>query len=170
VTTAPEEIVDMLAVDRALRNNTPLTDLELPEQRYAARLLTEDGETASAIAKRFGVTSRTIVRWRGQTPTVSRPAEPKQTDDWTERALCREVDAALFFPPDDADDIGNNNTVFYNEARAVCIRCPVRDLCLEAAMAREGNVSHHLRAGMWGGLSPNQRAALAKARSTEVPA
>lgn len=170
MTTAPEEVIDLLAVDRALRNNTPLTDLELPEKRYAAQLLTADGHSAHDIAERLGVAQRTIVRWRGR-PAIAVPDEPTEVGDWATDALCRQFDASLFFPPDDEDDrVGNGNPIFYNEARAVCIRCPVRHQCLEDAMAREGNTSRGNRAGVWGGLSPGQRAALAAVRRKEVTA
>lgn len=81
---------------------------------------------------------------------------------WQDDALCREVGADLFFPAD-ADD-GNYRTHRYTEAKAVCAACTVRQECLESAMAREGDTSHQYRGGLWGGLSPEQRAALAKVR------
>lgn len=58
-----------------------------------------------------------------------------------EHGLCSQVDPELFFPPR-----GGSNA----EARRVCGACPVRQQCLEVAMA-EG-VS-----GIWGGTSHKQR-------------
>lgn len=78
---------------------------------------------------------------------------------WQDDALCREVGAELFFAPEDAPNIN------YAEARAICTGCPVRRDCLEYALDREGTIAHQMRAGMWGGLSPEQRTALARVRA-----
>lgn len=62
-------------------------------------------------------------------------------------ALCAEVDPELFFPP-----AGANNAA----AKKVCQRCPVREDCLNTALA------HGDRHGIWGGLSERQRRAIEK--------
>jgi len=51
----------------------------------------------------------------------------------------------------------------YDRARSLCRRCPVRDACLALAMDAEGGVNAPSRFGMFGGLSPVQRAELARA-------
>jgi WhiB family redox-sensing transcriptional regulator len=73
---------------------------------------------------------------------------------WTDRALCRHDDPDLFF---DEGAVG--------EALAACRTCPVRQQCLSLAMAAEGGVSQYSRFGIYGGLTPEERAALAKARA-----
>ena len=47
-----------------------------------------------------------------------------------------------------------------DEAKAVCGRCPVRTECLAFALER------HIEHGIWGGTSPPERRALAKAGAT----
>jgi hypothetical protein len=48
-------------------------------------------------------------------------------------------------------------------AKAVraCQPCPVRSTCLQAALEWESGLGTHYRFGVWGGLTPRQRAALA---------
>ena len=61
---------------------------------------------------------------------------------WQEHAACRAMDPELFFPTRGAPT---------REAKEVCLRCPVRAECLDAAMTgRE-------RFGIWGGLSERER-------------
>ncbi|MDN3358244.1 WhiB family transcriptional regulator [Actinomadura sp. DC4] len=71
------------------------------------------------------------------------------TADWRALAACRPFDSAIFFPDRTAY---RNNAVA--GAKAVCRRCPVREECLEAAM--EGGE----KVGIWGGLTPVERANL----------
>lgn len=60
------------------------------------------------------------------------------------------VDPELFFPISDLDA---------EPAKRVCASCGVRDRCLEHAMrTRESE-------GIWGGLTPGERRALAPKRS-----
>jgi WhiB family redox-sensing transcriptional regulator len=63
-------------------------------------------------------------------------------DDWTEQAACRGMDPDLFFP-----ERGHSTA----EAKAVCGSCPVRDTCLDEALARSE------RFGIWGGKSERER-------------
>ncbi|MFJ9520658.1 WhiB family transcriptional regulator [Kitasatospora sp. NPDC101801] len=69
------------------------------------------------------------------------------TDDWRHRATCREEDPELFFP------VGNTGPALLQieEAKAVCRRCPVRDVCLAWAFDAGQD------AGVWGGLSEDER-------------
>ena len=74
--------------------------------------------------------------------------------DWRQSALCREEDPELFFP------IGTTGpaSVQVTEAKAVCRRCPSMDPCLTWALETGQD------AGVWGGLSEDERRALRRAR------
>lgn len=85
-----------------------------------------------------------------------------QREPWQDFAACAEISPEIFFP-----DIGYG----FSQARPICMtKCKVRILCLEKAMALEGKASHTDRHGMWGGLSPNERTALARKRAEEAKA
>ncbi|MGL4177518.1 MAG: WhiB family transcriptional regulator [Dermatophilaceae bacterium] len=83
---------------------------------------------------------------QGQVPTDTAAAEG---GDWQVAALCAQVDPELFFPEDGGSA---------REALAVCLRCPVRAQCLEAALARGE------RFGVWGGMTPGRLARLRRER------
>jgi WhiB family redox-sensing transcriptional regulator len=68
---------------------------------------------------------------------------------WMRDALCREHPEVNFHP-----DRGERT----EPAKAVCERCPVRAACLEHALA---NREHD---GIWGGMSPRERRAIARLR------
>jgi WhiB family redox-sensing transcriptional regulator len=71
---------------------------------------------------------------------------------WRLRAACRQVDSAVFFPPD--AERGPAQEVREARAKAICARCPViRECATYALVAGE-------RHGVWGGLSERERAAL----------
>jgi WhiB family redox-sensing transcriptional regulator len=67
--------------------------------------------------------------------------------NWRDRAACRTEDPDLFFP------IGTTGPALdqLTEAQSVCHRCPVRDECLAWAL------DTGQRAGVWGGLSEDER-------------
>jgi WhiB family redox-sensing transcriptional regulator len=160
--------IDPIAVARILTGQATAHEVPLTpaEKRYTAWVLTNEEQSARDIGGILGVSGRTVVRWRGQNPPI--PTENTTAPaPWQEFALCREVGPALFFPPDDPDEAVLYSTA---EARAICARCPVRIECREDAMQREGDADRGNRAGMWGGLSPGQRAALARARRTKQAA
>lgn len=79
---------------------------------------------------------------------------------WMEDALCRRrnksgnplYSLALWFP-----DAAKN----YKWAKAICHTCPVRQQCLDWAMANEHGTAW-TRYGIYGGLTPDERAQLAK--------
>ena len=75
--------------------------------------------------------------------------------DWVARALCKDEDPELFFP------IGANGPASSQivAAKAICARCPVRSSCLEWALATAQD------AGVWGGLSEEERRALRRSRA-----
>jgi WhiB family redox-sensing transcriptional regulator len=70
--------------------------------------------------------------------------------DWRHRALCRDEDPELFFP------IGNSGPALLQieEAKTVCRRCPVEEMCLQWALESGQD------AGVWGGMSEDERRAL----------
>lgn len=74
--------------------------------------------------------------------------------DWVHYARCRDEDPELFFP------VGTTGpaAVQIDAAKLVCLECDVRMECLEWAMATAQD------AGVWGGLSEDERRALRRAR------
>lgn len=72
------------------------------------------------------------------------PGQRPKPANWRDLAVCTQVDPDAFFPTRNAD--------LTRAAKAVCRRCPVRDVCLETALADPG------LKGIWGGTSPEERA------------
>ena len=70
--------------------------------------------------------------------------------DWRHEAACLDSDPELFFP------IGNTGPALLQieEAKAVCRRCGVSEECLQWALETGQD------AGVWGGLSEDERRAL----------
>jgi WhiB family transcriptional regulator, redox-sensing transcriptional regulator len=74
------------------------------------------------------------------------PGTPALTSvDWRYRAACRGADLEVFFP-------GRGESA--EPARRICVRCPVREPCLEFAHG------HGIVHGIWGGLAERDRRAL----------
>lgn len=73
-----------------------------------------------------------------------------KTPDWRDKAACRVEDADVMFP-DPSDKRGTRI------AQAICLACPVRQQCLEHAMAVEGGCRRESRYGVFGGLDGDQR-------------
>lgn len=80
---------------------------------------------------------------------------------WLDDAECRGRPTRIFFEDAWVDEIGAPGP---GEAiaKAFCAACKVREQCLEYAQLFE--VSH----GIWGGLNPKERSALAK-KSRKTP-
>ena len=75
-----------------------------------------------------------------------------QSSRWWELAACQSADPDLFFP---VSDRGPSRRQLA-QAKAVCARCDVRQLCLDYALAsKEAN-------GVWGGLTEDERKGLAR--------
>ncbi len=68
---------------------------------------------------------------------------------WRQRAACRGLDPDIFYPVSDEEA---------DEAKAVCAECPVRQTCLEHALA---NREHD---GVWGGATERERRRLVRQR------
>ena len=69
-------------------------------------------------------------------PGDGNPALPASRKVWELQAACRDLDTTLFFS-DDLDDI--------SDAKRICLSCPVRARCLDAAVERGEQY------GIWGG-------------------
>lgn len=86
--------------------------------------------------------------------------------EWARDAECQKYDPDLWFP----DPSVNPPTPATEEARwgfalSVCREdCPVIAECLEFVMRMEASTSARFRAGVWGGLTPEARAALYRKR------
>lgn len=61
---------------------------------------------------------------------------------WTDSARCAETDPELFFP---------ENRYETATARRICRGCPVRQQCLDTALADSSLT------GVWGGTTPEER-------------
>ena len=70
------------------------------------------------------------------------PDDVEEELRWQERALCAQTDPEAFFP-----EKGGST----REAKRICTTCPVRNECLEYALANDE------RFGIWGGLSERER-------------
>src|SRR3954452_5628394 len=89
----------------------------------------------------------------GPTPVRTAPTASSRSTismDWRDRAACLDEDPELFFP------IGNTGPAILQieEAKAVCRRCEVIETCLKWALESGQD------AGVWGGLSEDERRAL----------
>lgn len=78
--------------------------------------------------------------------------------EWVHRARCRDEDPELFFP------VGTTGPAAaqIEAAKAVCFACEVRGDCLEWALLTGQD------AGVWGGMSEEERRALRRARRRQA--
>lgn len=84
-----------------------------------------------------------------------------EPEDWRLDASCRDWDHERDGDPWHPDSALPNA---YSKAREICGGCPVAAACLEVAMAAEGARVRDSRHGMFGGLSPHERARLWRER------
>lgn len=82
------------------------------------------------------------------------------TRNWRDSAACRETDPELYFPTGE----GTTAQQQADDAKAVCYRCPVIDVCLRSAM------DNGQREGVWGGLTEQERHALSRRRRRSAAA
>ena len=68
---------------------------------------------------------------------------------WRQRAACRGVDPDVFYPSTDEEA---------EEAKSICRVCPVREACLEYALANRE------RDGVWGGATERERRRIVRQR------
>ena len=64
--------------------------------------------------------------------------------NWREQAACAGIDSEVFFPTSEEEPASE-------EAKAICAECPVREACLQYALAT------NQAAGVWGGLDAGDR-------------
>lgn len=77
-----------------------------------------------------------------------------ENQQWRERASCLGFPADLFFGHDEVEAPAEKR-LREEQAKAVCVTCPVREECLGYALsAREAH-------GIWGGLTDVERRRLA---------
>jgi WhiB family transcriptional regulator, redox-sensing transcriptional regulator len=78
--------------------------------------------------------------------------------DWRHRARCRDVDPELFFP------VGTTGPAEaqVQSAKAICTLCTVREECLQWALDTAQD------AGVWGGLSEEERRAMRRGQRRRV--
>jgi hypothetical protein len=75
------------------------------------------------------------------------------TDEWRSQAACIGAPIAAFYPPGSKPN--------YRHARnAYCKRCEVVAQCLTDALVTESVIGG--RHGLWGGKTPDERAAMVK--------
>jgi WhiB family transcriptional regulator, redox-sensing transcriptional regulator len=76
---------------------------------------------------------------------------PMSATTWRKQAACRGLDVEAFYPvsEDEADAA---------EAKAICAECPVRQACLEHALANRE------REGVWGGSTERERRRIVRQR------
>ena len=70
---------------------------------------------------------------------------------WDEKAACKSADTEIFF-----------GKWFEAKAKSICAECPVKTLCLQAALDMEGGEPRNLRYGVRGGKTPTERWRISK--------
>jgi WhiB family transcriptional regulator, redox-sensing transcriptional regulator len=68
---------------------------------------------------------------------------------WRSKAACQGLDPEIFYPLDDEDA---------EEAKVVCVSCPVREACLEHALG------YREKEGVWGGATERERRRIIRQR------
>lgn len=81
-------------------------------------------------------------------------------DDWRHRAACLDEDPELFFPIGESTASDRRQI---DEAKAVCIRCAVRDTCLKWALDTGQDF------GIWGGMSEAERRTIKRRTKRQTP-
>jgi WhiB family transcriptional regulator, redox-sensing transcriptional regulator len=72
------------------------------------------------------------------------------TTTWREAGRCKGADPEVFYPEDDEDE--------GISAKAICDKCPVREICLEHAITNREKI------GVWGGYTARERRRLVRQR------
>ncbi|HEY9372573.1 WhiB family transcriptional regulator [Streptomyces sp.] len=85
-----------------------------------------------------------VTRYRGPAP------RPRLIWQWQDDAACRREDLVLFFGPDGERQPERERRE--RKAKAICAQCPVRNECLDHALAAPE------KSGTWGGLNEEERA------------
>jgi WhiB family redox-sensing transcriptional regulator len=80
--------------------------------------------------------------------------------DWQMTGSCRGMDSAFFFHPD--GERGPARARREARAKAVCLACPVLEMCRRHALAVQEPY------GIWGGLSESERDNIIKSRKRQL--
>src|ERR671928_7011 len=83
---------------------------------------------------------------------------PRTDIAWRQRAACRDLPTELFFPAGELEDQAVEQA---EEAKAVCMQCPVRTACLEFALLTNQPY------GIWGGANASERRSIRRRRQAE---
>ncbi len=86
---------------------------------------------------------------RHQTPPTRAGLDNVRGAAWQNEALCAQVGGGAWFP--------EGKGLSARDAKAICRRCPVRQICLDEAVARNEPF------GVFGGLSQHERRPLVAA-------
>ena len=94
----------------------------------------------------------------------TRIERPFRSVDWQDQALCQGR-VSLFFSERNSDNRSQDLLLAERQAKALCVRCPVRRECLEYAVGvkRVMNGKAEIRViegedyGIWGGTLPSER-------------
>ena len=109
---------------------------------------------ADLTSRRCGDGSGWPELWSPHAPQPVPVPVPERVDmnpTWHSRAACRGLDPSIFYPPPEDE-------VDAEPAKAVCDQCPVREACLEHALAlREKD-------GVWGGCTERERRRIVRQR------
>lgn len=98
----------------------------------------------------------------GNGNSASRSAKPSDfVRDWLDEAACRGKETALFFVNGEDKGKGAPKDSPYAEAKRICDSCPVIDQCRNWVMSTEPPGQ---RLGMVGGLTPDERHSIHRAR------
>jgi WhiB family redox-sensing transcriptional regulator len=92
--------------------------------------------------------------------TLTRPASQLgyARSDWRSQRACDESTAELFFGPD--GEVATMRRRREVRAKRVCAGCAVAQMCLADALETEHGVGAPSRHGIYGGLNPEERAAI----------
>jgi WhiB family redox-sensing transcriptional regulator len=74
-----------------------------------------------------------------------RPDASLRSTTWRQAAACEGAPSDVFYPENETDTA---------RAKAICAQCHVRSVCLDTALRNKE------RYGVWGGLTPRERARL----------
>ena len=83
------------------------------------------------------------------------------THDWRDQAACAGTYPEAWFV-----ETGDYPSGLFR----ICAACPVREECLESALAEEGDIRGAGRFGIRGGHTPRERARIARQRRKEAEA
>lgn len=86
---------------------------------------------------------------RGKTIERRKDVNSQMNLSWRQRAACRGVDPDIFYPVSDEEA---------GPAKTICAQCPVRESCLEYALANRE------RDGVWGGATERERRRIVRQR------